>query len=357
MLTVINEFKFNGEYKNHKPVGDGHINDTYLVDFDTNQYVIQRINHQIFTNPVGLMENVERVTQYIKKIVTEEGGNPEREVLEIIRTQDGALYTQDPEGNYWRAYQYISNATSFNLVEDPEVFYQSGVAFGKFQYQLSEFPVETLHYTIEKFHHTPSRYVTFEKTIARDPHSRAAAVQEDINFYKERADFMNILWDLHEKGEMPLKVTHNDTKLNNVMIDNVTKQALCVVDLDTVMPGFAVDDFGDAIRFGASTALEDEQDLNKVNFSIEYYEAFTKGFIEGGNGSFTDVELDQFAVGAKMMTLECGMRFLTDYIDGDNYFKTDYDTHNLVRSRTQMKLIQDMEAQWDAMHAVVNKYR
>ncbi|QIK70112.1 aminoglycoside phosphotransferase family protein [Erysipelothrix sp. HDW6C] len=357
MINIIKQFDFEGTLQSYKPTGNGHINDTFLVDCGTHKYVTQRINHHIFTKPLALMENVALVTAHIRDVVAQQGGDVEREVLQIIKTKEGNSLTQDNDGYYWRSYQFIDDAMSLDLVENPDDFYESGYAFGNFQAQLADFPVASLNFTIDDFHNTPVRFKAFSDSVSRDAAGRVESVKKDIDFFIEREAFMSSLWDLHEQGLLPLKVTHNDTKLNNVMLDNKTGKGICVVDLDTVMPGFSVDDFGDAIRFGASTALEDEKDLDKVSFDLNLYDVFTKGFIKGGAGTFTDIELDNFAVGAKMMALECGMRFLTDYLNGDTYFKTAYDDHNLVRARTQMKLVADMESNWDAMNAIVGKYK
>ncbi|WP_331836702.1 phosphotransferase [Erysipelothrix piscisicarius] len=213
-----------------------------------------------------------------------------------------------------------------------------------------------MHSTIENFHHTPKRFDQFKKAVSNDVMNRSHACEAEIQFILERGSFMNTLWDLYDKGALKLKVTHNDTKLNNVLLDAKSGEGVCVIDLDTVMPGFALDDFGDSIRFGASTALEDEQDLTKVHFDLNLYRAYVEGFVEGANGSLTNLEIELFPVGAKMMTLECGMRFLTDYLEGDVYFKTTYSTHNLVRARTQLKLVSDMEDSWTDMQAIASAY-
>lgn len=359
MLIIINElvnaFQFEGELLSYKTYGSGHINDTFYVEFSTDKYILQRINTDIFTKPYELMENIEMVTQFLKEKINENGGDSNRETLNVVMTKDGQNIYKDSEGHFWRAYDYIDQSYSYDLVEDSEDFYESGVAFGTFQYRLDDFPIERLNFTIENFHHTPKRYQTFLKAVDNDVAGRAEQVTEEIEAIKEQAAFVNILWDLHAEGKLPLKVTHNDTKLNNVLFDKVSKKGICVVDLDTVMPGFSLDDFGDAIRFGASTALEDEKDLEKVLFDIDLFDIYIKGFLKGANGSLSALEIDLFPEGAKMMTLESAIRFLTDYLEGDTYFKTDYEDHNLVRARTQIKLVQEMDRQWDAMNKVVKK--
>ena len=251
---------------------------------------------------------------------------------------------------------FITDATSFDQVERPEQFYQSGVAFGNFQRMLADYPADTLFEVIKGFHDTKARLEVFKKAVEADVMGRAKDVQEEIRFVLDREDVANYLCDCLANGEIPLRVTHNDTKLNNVMIDNVTGKGLCVIDLDTVMPGLSVNDFGDSIRFGASTAAEDEKDLDKVSCSMEYFEAYTKGFVEGCDGKLTAREMELLPMGAKTMTYECGMRFLTDYLEGDHYFKVHREGHNLDRCRTQFKLVKDMEEKWDQMKEITAKY-
>jgi Ser/Thr protein kinase RdoA (MazF antagonist) len=253
-------------------------------------------------------------------------------------------------------YYFITDASCYDIVEKTEDFYESAVTFGKFQCLLASYPAETLHETIPNFHHTAKRYETFLQAVEQDVYNRASEVQEEIAFVMKRAEEMHILTDMLEKGELPLRVTHNDTKLNNIMIDNETGKGICILDLDTVMPGLSVNDFGDAIRFGANTALEDETDLNKVSLDLGLYEIFAKGFLEGCQGILTENERKMLPMGAKMMTLECGMRFLTDYLEGDTYFKIHRKHHNLDRCRCQFALVADMERKWDKMTEIVQKY-
>lgn len=357
MKEVVEAFAFKGKWESIQEFGDGHINDTYRLDFGGNCYLLQRINHYVFTKPNELMENVVRVTEHLREKIEEEGGDPNRETLSVILTKDGKQYFKDRNDLYWRAYNFIENSQSFNLVKDPNDFYESGLAFGRFQAYLADFPIETLNYTIEDFHNTPKRYETFEKAVMENKSGRAHLAKDEIDFVKERKDFTSVLWDAYEKNKIPLKVTHNDTKLNNVLFDCESNKALCVVDLDTVMPGFSLDDFGDAIRFGASTALEDEKDLSKVELDLTLYEQFTKGFIEGAQGTLALEEIALFPEAAKVITLETGIRFLTDFLDGDNYFKTQYADHNLVRAKTQFKLVEEMEKNWDFLKAISEKYQ
>lgn len=358
---VIEQYALEGKVISSDIYGSGHINDTFLLvleldDKTTKKVILQRMNHEIFTKPVELMENVKNVTAYIRKEVEKAGGDPERETLNVILTKDGKPYYKDTNGNYWRCYKYIEDAVCYDTVEKPEDFYESAVAFGNFQRLLANYPAATLHETIVDFHNTRTRFATFKKAVEEDVCGRAASVQDEINFVLEREDIANVLVDMQESGELPLRVTHNDTKLNNIMMDAKTRKGLCVIDLDTVMPGLAVNDFGDSIRFGASTGAEDEKDLSKIECDMGLFELYTKGFVEGLAGSLTAKEMEMLPMGAKVMTFECGMRFLTDYLQGDVYFKIHREGHNLDRCRTQFKLVADMEKKWDTMAEIVKKY-
>lgn len=361
LKEVIGNFAFPGTMLECIPFGNGHINDTFRLTYDTEagqkRFILQKMNKSIFTKPVELMENISGVTAWLRKKVQENGGDVEREALSLINGNDGKPYYVDSTGEYWRVYFFIEGTTSYDQVECDNDFYQSAVAFGKFQGLLADYPAETLHETIVNFHNTVDRFHKFQAVLQADVCGRAKDVQEEIQFVLERESLAHVLCDLQEKGELPLRVTHNDTKLNNILIDNETGNAICAVDLDTVMPGLAVNDFGDAIRFGASTAAEDEQDLSKVSCDLHLYEVFTKGFIEGCGGALTEKELEMLPMGAIMMTFECGMRFLTDYLDGDNYFKIHREGHNLDRCRTQFTLVKDMEEKLSQMKEIVEKYK
>lgn len=354
-------FQLDGVAMKAVRYGSGHINDTFLLTLkkkdDTEGHVIlQRMNKSIFTNPVELMENILGVTSFLRKKIVENGGDPERETLNVIPAKNGKPYFIDSEGEYWRCYTFIEDATSYDQVERPEDFYQSAVSFGHFQNLLADYPAETLHETIKGFHDTKARFEVFKKAVADDICGRAASVQDEIQFVLEHEDIANVFGDMLEKGELPLRVTHNDTKLNNIMIDNETRKGICVIDLDTVMPGLAMNDFGDSIRFGASTGAEDETDLNKIWCDMELFDSYAKGFIEGCGGKLTTKEIELLPMGAKVMTFECGMRFLTDYLQGDTYFKIHRENHNLDRCRTQFKLVSDMETKWDTMNEIIKKY-
>ncbi len=358
---AIAHFQYEGTLVGDIPFGHGHINDTFLLTFALKKMgrmkvILQRMNQKVFSNPVELMENITGVTSYLREQIIRAGGDPDRETLNVIPALDGKPYYQDTFGDYWRSYVFITDATSYDTVEDPAQFYESGVAFGHFQKMLADYPADTLYEVIEGFHDTKARFATFKKAVQEDTALRAASVQKEIQFVLDREELALYLGECQERGELPLRVTHNDTKLNNIMIDNVTGKGICVIDLDTVMPGLAVNDFGDSIRFGASTALEDETDLDKVSCSMELFDIYTRGFIEGCDGRLTAREIELLPMGAKVMTFECGMRFLTDYLQGDKYFKIHREQHNLDRCRTQFKLVEDMEQKWEEMKGIVEKY-
>lgn len=338
------------------PYGNGHINDTFLInskkpDGSNKRYIFQAINTNVFKKPAEVMHNIEKVTSFLNTRTDDS-----RRVMSLVYTKDGAAYHTDTDGRCWRLYDFIEDSICLDLPETPEDFYQSAVAFGQFQNLLGEFPAEELYETIPNFHNTPDRFEKFMKAVDLDVCGRAKDVAKEIEFVKSRKDFCSVLMDSNKAGKLPLRVTHNDTKINNVMLDKDTRTALCVIDLDTIMPGFSVTDFGDSIRFGASTAAEDEKDLSKVWMDIELFETYAKGFLKGCGGLLSKEEIELLPEGAKMMTLECGMRFLTDYLEGDTYFKTKYPEHNLDRCHTQFKLVSDMETKWDQMKEIVKKY-
>ena len=358
---VVQNFDFQGELTECEPYGSGHINDTYRLTYQLpdgiKHYILQKMNKKIFTKPVELMENIEGVTSWLRKKIIENGGDPERETLNVVKTKDGIPYYVDSLGEYWRVYLFVEDATSFDMVENENDFYQSAIAFGHFQRLLSDYPAETLHETIRNFHNTPDRFEKFKQAVREDVCGRAAGVQQEIQYAMEREDIVHFFYDILEKGELPLRVTHNDTKLNNIMIDNATGKAICVIDLDTVMPGLTAYDFGDSIRTGASTAAEDERDLSKVSCDLGLFEVFARGFIEGCDGALTEKELDTLPMGAILMTYESGIRFLTDYLEGDHYFKIHREKQNLDRSRTQFVLVKDMLEKLPQLNAIIEKYR
>lgn len=358
---IVPKFAIEGTLTEAVPYGSGHINDTVrltcaLENGGQKRYILQRMNDSIFKNPVELMENVMNVTSFLRKKIVERGGDPERETLNVIRTVDGDNFLKDEDGDFWRMYIFIENATSFDMVRTPEDFYNSAVSFGNFQLLLQDYPAATLHETIPNFHNTVSRFADFKKAVEEDVCGRAKEVQDEIRFVMEREADTHVICDALANGEIPLRVTHNDTKLNNIMIDNETGKGICVIDLDTVMPGSALYDYGDSIRFGASTGAEDEKNLELINCDMGLFEIYTKGYVEGCGGSLTEKEIRMLPMGARLMTLECGMRFLADYLQGDVYFKIHRPEHNLDRARTQFKLVADMEKKWDEMAGIVEKY-
>jgi len=351
IVSIANEFSINGEVNSCTPYGNGHINNTFLIDTsEGKRYVLQSVNTNVFKRPEEVMSNILKVTSFLR-----ENSDDERKVMSLITTKDGKSHFTDENGKFWRVYDFVEGSVCLDLPETPEDFYQSAVAFGQFQNQLNDFPVEELFETIPDFHNTPKRFRDFLKAVEEDICGRAKSVAEEIEFVKARESFCSVLYKANEEGRLPFRVTHNDTKINNVMLDAKTRKALCVIDLDTIMPGFSVTDFGDSIRFGASTAAEDEKDLDKVWIDLELYESYAKGFLEGCGGLLSKDEIMLMPEGAKMMTLECGMRFLTDYLSGDTYFKTAYDGHNLDRCHTQFKLVADMEKHWDEMKEIIRK--
>lgn len=357
---VIANFYYEGRLVDKRIFGSGHINDTYLLTFHIAglgeiQTILQRMNKDVFKNPEEVMENIMGVTSYLRERIIESGGNPERETLNIIPTAKGKTCYLDSHGDYWRSFKFVPYATSYDRVEKPEHFYESAVAFGNFQRLLADYPAETLHETIKGFHDTKARLDVFRRIVEEDPLGRAALVKEEIDFVLARRELTYVFPKLLEEGEISLRVTHNDTKLSNVLIDNKTDKAICVVDLDTVMPGLSMNDFGDSIRFGASTAAEDEPNLDKVHFSLELFELYTKGYLKGCSGRLTEQEIALLPMGAKMMTYESGIRFLTDYLQGDTYFKIHREHQNLDRCRTQLKLVYEMENQWEKMREIVEK--
>ena len=339
-----------GKVEYCEPYGNGHINDTFLTVCESKKrYILQRINHHIFTRPDEIMENICAVTDFIRKHTASLGGDTERCTLSVVKTTDGKSFFCDSIGSYWRLYDFTERTVTKERVSNIKEFCDCAEAFGNFQNQLSEFDASTLHEAIKNFHNTPVRYQNLIKAIEKDPVGRVASVKDEIDFVMARKEFTEILENARADGSLPLRVTHNDTKLNNILFDEKTDAPVCVIDLDTIMPGYSVNDFGDSIRFGANTAAEDETDLSKVSLDLELYHAYADGFLRGCAGKLTDKEIELLPYGAMMMTLECGIRFLTDYIEGDTYFRISRPSHNLDRCRTQFALVADMEAKLEQM--------
>lgn len=354
---LLGAFPFGGTFVETEELTEGHINNTYVFTFIENgktvKYLIQRINTYVFKDPAGLMENMVGVTEHLQKAVAARGGDVTREALRVFPAKDGKPYYVGKENGYWRCLNFITDSHSLQTITDPKAFYNSARAFGTFQCLLADYPIETLRETIPNFHNTVSRIADFKASLQKNASGRADTAKAEAQFVLDRESDCGILLDLAAKGELPLRVTHNDTKLNNVMFDNTTNEGICVVDLDTVMPGLSLYDFGDSIRFGANTAAEDEKDVSKVSLSLPYFEAYTKGYLSAAGKALTKAEIDYLPHAARIMTLECGMRFLADYFDGDVYFHTAYPEHNLVRSRTQFALVADMEQKFTEMQQIV----
>lgn len=349
LLGLLREFALDSEPVRCERYGNGHINLTYLVyTAGGRRYILQRINRSTFRDVAGLMENITHVTDYLRQRVADSRG-----VLTLVRTKRGESYLEHG-GEAWRVYVFVEGSICLQLPKKDEDFYESAVAFGMFQQQLAQFPAHTLHETIVHFHNTPDRICAFLRTLERDPVGRVAEVQAEIGFVLARREEMGTIQRALDSGELPLRVTHNDTKLNNVLLDEKTRKALCVIDLDTVMPGSSLYDFGDAIRFGAATAAEDEKDLSKMELSLQRFQVFTRGYLRACP-DLTEREVALLPLGAKIMTMECGIRFLTDYLDGDHYFAIHRPGQNLDRARTQFKLVADMEEKWNAMQAIVKE--
>lgn len=329
-------------YQAISPYGDGHINDTYLAQAKEN-YILQRINRDVFQHPEQVMHNIVLVTEHIRKKRKAQESDDPRAVLHVINTLDGKPYYKTEQGDYFRMYSFIERASSYSEKPSPAVFYNAAKGFGRFFALLSDFDPSLLYETIPAFHHTPTRYEAVMDAAAQDRCQRAKQVRTELGFVHAHKEDVAVVTSLLGTAEVPLRVTHNDTKLNNIMLDDETGAPICVIDLDTVMPGSILYDFGDSIRFGASSAAEDEQDLDKVYCDMALYEAFTKGFLEETATFLTQKEKQLLPFSARLLTLECGMRFLTDYLNGDTYFKTHYEGQNLDRARTQFKLVADME--------------
>lgn len=347
---VCKAFRIQGSLQSYEEIKVGNVNKTYRVNFlqedgKRKSYIVQAVNTYVFKNPVQVMSNIDLVTEHIHAKA------PKKRVLHFHHTADRKTYLMDDKG-FWRLFNYIPSNT-YNTTDNLDIIRNAGEAFGQFQMMLSDFDASSLYETIPNFHNTPKRYEQLIADAQADPKGRLAEARPEYDWLLSVREQACRLTNLHEQGLLPLRVTHNDTKLNNVLFDKASGNAICVIDLDTVMPGFAAHDFGDAIRFGASTAAEDEKDLNKVSCDMTLFEAYFNGFMEGCRGSLTDKEVEALPMGAKIMTFECGMRFLTDYLQGDTYFKIHYPEQNLDRTRTQLKLVKDMEEKWDIMARIV----
>ena len=358
---VCRQFSISGVLTKYEKINNGHINSTYNLIFDENgktvKYVLQMVNTNVFKNPDHLMSNIVAVTSHInEKNIKNNVSDANRRTLVFLPCLDGKYYYIDSDNRCWRLYYYVDDVYTCNFIDSEDVFYSAGIAFGEFQNILSDFDGSSLYETIENFHNTVSRFADFKKAVDENLSGRLENVKEEVEFAFAREKDTHVLVDLIAEGKLPLRVTHNDTKLNNILFDNQTKEGICIIDLDTVMPGLSLYDFGDSIRFGANTAAEDEKDVSKVSLDLNLYEAYVKGYLSSAKNTLTDLEKELLPFGAKLMTYECGIRFLMDYLNGDKYFHTDYDDHNLVRTRTQFALVADMEKKMDKMKEITKKY-
>jgi hypothetical protein len=357
---ITTQFQIPGKFSRAKPFGHGHINDTFLARFDlpdgsARDYVVQRINHNVFRQPAEVLTNIVAITAHLCEKIEAAGGDPTRETLTLIPTHAGSFLHISSDGSFWRIYAYIENVSAYQVPASQAHVYHAGKAFGNFACLLSDFPVDTLHETIPDFHNTPVRYQAFQAAVNADRYQRAAGAAAEIGFVHQRVEELGIMIGALEQGKIPLRVTHNDTKFNNVMIDDQTGEAICIVDLDTVMPGSLLFDFGDAIRSIANTAAEDEPNLDIVHFDLETYENFTRGFLEATGNSITQEEYALLPFSARLMTIECGIRFLTDHLNGDEYFRISRDGHNLDRCRTQFRLVEEMENRFPEMKQIIRE--
>lgn len=360
ILEVCKRFGIEGEYRRFEVIESGHINSTYKVYFYRNNelkdYIVQRINTYVFQDPVAVMENISSVTEYIRAKIKATGVTAKRSVLHYSKTVEGNYYTILPDGGFWRCCRYIDDSVSFTQTDDLKIIEESGKAFGKFQTYLADYPVKNLHIVIPHFHNTIMRYQALDEAMARNAARRLDEVKDVIAGYKELEELATKPYRLQRQGVLPLRVTHNDTKTSNVLFDAQTHEYLSAIDLDTVMPGLVAFDFGDAIRVAASTVDEDEKDLSKVALDLEKYEAFTRGFVGGLGDMLIEDEKKTLSLGALAMTAECGVRFLTDYLDGDKYFRIHYPDQNLARAKCHLTLARDMVKKADIMQEIVDKY-
>jgi len=358
LRDVAAQFPLHGTFLDAQPYGSGHINDTFVVSFDQAgvqvRYIFQRINHSIFKNVPQLMENISRVTSHM---AGKAGAGDNRRVLTLVPAREGAPFCKTPAGDFWRAYLFVENARTYDSVETPRQAFEAARAFGQFQQALADLPGERLHETIPHFHDTPQRFEALRKAAEADVVGRRKEVQAELEFAFQRESEVGRLLDLVRTGDIPERVTHNDTKLNNVMLDDKTGEGICVIDLDTVMPGLSLYDFGDLVRFGTNTAVEDETDFSKIDVSLPVFEAIVQGYVAGAGDILTEAEWDNLVFAGKLMTYEVGIRFLTDYLQGDIYFKIKRPGHNLVRARNQLRLVDRIEAAASAMSAIVCQQR
>ena len=358
IASIAKNFDMRADFISAEPYGSGHINDTYAATYSQAgtevRYIHQRINHLIFKEPLLLMENIERVTSHIRnKLIAAGADDINRRTLTLVPTLDGKTCYIDPDGNYWRTYLFVENAQTYDEITGTNQAYQAAKAFGEFQKQLTDLPGERLHDTIPGFHHTRQRFDNLTKAIEADTHNRVASVKDDIEFAMQREAMVDVLLDLQAKGEIPEIITHSDTKLNNVMLDDKTSEGICVIDLDTVMPGLSLYDFGDMARTAMRPTPEDETDLTKVVAQLDMFKALAEGYLSSAGDVLTQAEKDHLSFSAQLITFEIGLRFLTDHLEGDTYFKTHRDNHNLDRARVQFKMVESLESLDEEMNKII----
>lgn len=357
LKEIFEYFAAEGTFLRGESYGSGHIHDTFRIETaepDKDDYILQKLNNKIFKNIPQLQNNIERVTVHLRnKLSSIPGSDVKRETLTLIPSGDGKTWITDREGNFWRMYIFISNHHSYNVVDNPDKAFEGGKAIGRFQAMLSDMPGGALFETIPSFHNIEKRLKTFSDKIKDDPAGRVRSVSEEISQVLKRAEEMKIILKLGAAGKIPLRITHNDTKFNNILLDENDK-ALCVIDLDTVMPGYIHYDFGDAIRTAANTASEDENDLSRVKMDIGLFKAYTEGYLSETVKTLNDVEIEYLAFAPRLITYTIAVRFLTDFIDGDNYFKIHHELHNLQRARAQLSLVISMEEQYEEMRRIIS---
>ena len=361
LKAVSTLFDLRGDFVHGYSYGSGHINDTYCIWVDQAgqriRYILQRVNHNVFKQPIPLMENVKRETDHaLKRLKEEQCPEAYRRTLTLVPSVDGKPYALDSDGNCWRVYTFIERARTYDQIETTKQCQEAARAFGEFQTLTADLPGEPLFETNPNFHNTTSRLAALKEAIQSDPLGRVKEVQKEIDWYLSRESDCHLVVDYLKSGELPLRCTHNDTKLNNVMLDDVTGEGICVIDLDTTMPGSAIYDFGDMIRTATSPAAEDEKDVSKVTMRMFMFEALVQGYLSSAKSFLTPLEKSLLPFSGKLLTMECGIRFLTDYLSGDVYFKIHRPEHNLDRCRTQMALVESIEAQMDEMKAIVDRY-
>ncbi|AWI10082.1 mucin desulfatase [Ereboglobus luteus] len=349
----------HGQFLDAQPYGSGHINDTFVARFDQSgapvRYIFQKINQNIFKDVAALMDNIERVTSHASRRAKEKGADASRRALTLVPTRDGRSHLNAAGGHAWRCYLFIENARTYDIVETPSHAREAARAFGTFQGLLNDLPGGRLRETIPDFHNTRKRFENFQRALAADAHNRAANARDEIDFALKSESMVDVLLNLQKSGAIPERITHNDTKINNVMLDDATHEGICVIDLDTVMPGLALYDFGDMVRSATNSGAEDERDLSKISMRMPFYEGLVSGYLSAAGSFLNEAERAHLAFSGKLITFEIGLRFLTDYLEGDVYFKTKRPGHNLDRCRTQFALARSIDSQQSAMETITTR--